>query len=302
MLLFVPIVAESQDLLYSENFATTSSWGRDEALGTPQTQWFGLRDGSTTNNDAAETFENWYAYNGYWAGPALNNSPAEPGDLGVFVFTISSVFRVVYFTREYSGISAEEIGTISWDMVSRGTGGAFNVILKVDGNWYTPASTFSLPTALLWTHFSVSLSSATWIRMDGMDPEGNSALEPASVIDRTGGTGVGALPAGPVQAFGIHFDNMTNGNVAIDNYRIYSEGDVAAPVAVGMAVAGEAAEISINSEAGHYYQLQVSVNDMASWDDLGYPQPGNGGTLILSDPAGKPASGEAVFYRVVVAL
>lgn len=73
-------------------------------------------------------------------------------------------------------------------------------------------------------------------------------------------------------------------------------------VALGMAVAGDAAEVSIDSEVDQYYQLQVSTDDMASWSDLGYPQPGTGGALVLADPAGKPASGDSVFYRVVIAL
>lgn len=302
LMLLSPVLAGAQTLLYSENFATTNSWGRDDLLGTPQTQWYGVRDGATTNNAAAETFENWYAYNGYWPAPALNNSPAESGDLGVFVFTINSVFKVVFYTREYTGISAEDIGTVSWDMVSRGTGGSYNVLLKVAGEWYTPAATFSMPTALLWTHYSVDIPAASWVRLDGLDPEDNSTLEPATVLIRADGTPVGALPSGPVQAFGILLDSMLNNNTAIDNYRIYSAGAVTAPVAVGMAVAGDAAEVSIDSEADQYYQLQVSTDGMATWSDLGYPQPGTGGTLVLADPAGKPASGSNVFYRVVVAL
>lgn len=294
--------------LYAENFGTNNSYGRDYALGTPETQWFGIRSGNENNNLAAESYESYLQYDGFWAGPAVNNSPVvvttpEPADQsrGVFYFTTVNVYNVTFFTREYTGINAEDIGWISWDMLARGTGdGDFNILLKIGGNWYTPDSGFSISAPDLWTHFSVDLSTVTWVLMDGMDPENNSAEKLSYIPFRIEGTTPVSLPTGTVEAFGILLDNMTGGRLVMDNYKIFTPGALLESVQVGMAIAGAAAEVSVESSVeGRYYQAQVSTDGMATWNNIGNAQPGNGGTLILALDGGAPLSGEKVFYRVV---
>jgi hypothetical protein len=57
-----------------------------------------------------------------------------------------------------------------------------------------------------------------------------------------------------------------------------------------------------NSVIGHWYQLQrtTELSSSTVWQNIGTPQAGTNGVLMLSDPSGM--TGPRVFYRVKISV